>query len=163
MSVGSKIRESRKQAMLSQLQLASGSGVSLATLQSIERDRANPSLSTIVALGHYLGLSLKLEPEPINWPLLIAAGVPLSILGKLDGVPNKEAIPREIRKALGQPLTEREESAIAGFVLALKIHYPSLADRWFSRATMKRLNSKFSEPRILKLKRIATAEIAKYL
>ncbi len=56
MSVGSKIRETRKQAMVSQLQLASGSGVSLATLQSIERDRANPSLSTIVALGHYLGL-----------------------------------------------------------------------------------------------------------
>ena len=84
MSVGSKIRESRKQAMLSQLQLASGSGVSLATLQSIERDRANPSLSTIVALGHYLGLSLKLEPETINWPLLIAAGVPLSNLEKLD-------------------------------------------------------------------------------
>lgn len=163
MSVGSKIRESRKQAMLSQLQLASGSGVSLATLQSIERDRANPSLSTITALGDYLGLSLKLEPEPINWPLLIAAGVPLAISEKQDVVPHKESILREIRKALGQPLTEREESAIAGFALALKIHFPSVADRWFSRATMKRLNSRFSEPKTLKLKRIATAEIAKYL
>jgi DNA-binding XRE family transcriptional regulator len=164
MSLGKTMRERRKHMGLSQVQLAASSGVSLATVQSIERDRANPALSTMRALAFHLGLDLKLESEPIDWPLLVAAGVPISVTSEqVQTLPDKVTILRELRKALAQTLSGREESAIAGFVLAIETHFPDVAAQWLSRAALERLAARFDEPQTLKLKRIATAKIAKYL
>ena len=78
MRISQPIRDTRRCLGISQTALAVRAGVSLATLQNIEADRANPSLSTLEKLLEPLGLGLALEPQQADWDALAGLGLPLS-------------------------------------------------------------------------------------
>lgn len=64
--IGSILKERRELLGLQQPQLASLSGVSIRTIQLIERGRANPSLETVLKLAEPLGLTLKLALKDMS-------------------------------------------------------------------------------------------------
>jgi len=161
---GAQLLTSRRFLGLTQQELAIQAGISLATLQNIERGRANPSLATIEALTRQLGLMLSLVPEAIDWELLIAAGVPLRCTEERCLPPSDmELVAREVRKATQQELSEREKRAIAAFLMAIVAHFPTVANRWYPTAILRQFRNHFDDPEVIKLKRIATAVIATYL
>jgi y4mF family transcriptional regulator len=65
--IGQKIRERRKHLDLLQLDLAQISGVSMRTIQLIERGKGNPSFETIIKVADPLGLTLKLTLKQIRY------------------------------------------------------------------------------------------------
>jgi transcriptional regulator with XRE-family HTH domain len=68
----------RHQTGLSQVELASLSGVSLPTIQNIEAQKANPSLEILEKLFGCLGIEIKAQLQPLNYGIAIALGVPLT-------------------------------------------------------------------------------------
>jgi transcriptional regulator with XRE-family HTH domain len=64
--IGRTIRVRRKLLDLLQLDLAQISGVSIRTIQLIERGKGNPSFETIIKLVDPLGLSVKLTIKQPN-------------------------------------------------------------------------------------------------
>ena len=68
MSFGQQLRELRKDAGLSQTELAAQSGTSIDTLRNWEQDRALPKIDAASRLAKALGVSLDrlavLEPAP---------------------------------------------------------------------------------------------------
>lgn len=61
MQLSSIIKERRQMLGISQLDLAEMAGIGIATVKSIETDKANPSIRTIEALAEVLGLELTLK------------------------------------------------------------------------------------------------------
>jgi transcriptional regulator with XRE-family HTH domain len=55
MSVGSEVRKRRKAQGLTQEQLAEKSGLTFSYLSTVETDKRDPSVSTLIALAHALG------------------------------------------------------------------------------------------------------------
>jgi len=72
-----RIRKERKSLGLSQAELSRISGVSLPTIQNIERGVANPSLSTLQSLLKVLGLTLTVDNASVDWETLISCGLPM--------------------------------------------------------------------------------------
>ena len=58
-SVGAKLLERRLAAGLSQRELAAASGIGQAEISRIESGQANPTVQTLQALGHPLGVRLE--------------------------------------------------------------------------------------------------------
>ena len=58
---GEALREARKRMGWSQSELAERSGVHLNTVSQVERGGADPRLSTLLALGHTLGVELNVS------------------------------------------------------------------------------------------------------
>lgn len=61
MQLSSIIKARRQTLGISQLDLAEMAGIGIATVKSIETDKANPSLRTVEALAEVLGLELMLK------------------------------------------------------------------------------------------------------
>ena len=61
MQLSSILKERRQTLGISQLDLAEMAGIGIATVKSIETDKANPSIRTIEALAEVLGLELTLK------------------------------------------------------------------------------------------------------
>lgn len=61
MQLSSIIKERRQALGLSQLDLAEMAGIGIATVKSIETDKANPSIRIVEALSEVLGLELMLK------------------------------------------------------------------------------------------------------
>jgi y4mF family transcriptional regulator len=57
--IGSRVRESRRAALLDQPDLADLAGVSVRTLRDIENGRGNPGIEAVLAVLHVLGLDLE--------------------------------------------------------------------------------------------------------
>jgi len=163
MSFGSVIKKFRTKAGLSQVELSSLSGVSLPTIQNIEREHANPSLTTLEAIGQELGLELRFVPEAIDWDYLIKAGLPLTQTSVSDQVLTWENTQRELRKLVCLSLSPREEKAVAAMLMAIRDHYPGVAKRSFQKKLCGHFSHLFGEPEVLKLKRISTSKLSDYL
>ncbi len=159
------LKRARADNGISQGELASLSGVSLATIQNIESRRANPAWSTLVALMKALNLSLEIYGNAIDWDTLSALGCPL-----LD----KDPRPREwlasrmlllqSLRALNLPLAgvkrdSREGRALSAWFSALRDHYPSI---WESTPAAVK-NFILNEASSLKLRRLALQKLGEYL
>ena len=65
-SFGARIKKRRKQLRVSQADLAELSGVSLRTVNAVEKGRANPSVETLSRILEPIGLVLALKERVIH-------------------------------------------------------------------------------------------------
>ena len=162
------LKRLRRTFRLTQVDLAHESGVSLPTIQKIESGQGNPTLEILEKILSALGLRVQLKCEEFNVGRAISLGVPLT--GKRDPgtPPSKEALRIESRKWIHQVLEgqlgERDEAAIWALFLALKTHFPKVYSEFIaSREVEDALKEKSREGKIIKLYRIALAEVSQYL
>ena len=168
--IGIQVRETRRSIGMSQVDLAVESGLSLATVQNIEADRANPSLSTLRSILGPLGLTLAVEPEEADWDALAALGLPLA--GSATPRPGDVlSLRRHIRRAALEMSRdpaiadgERKRECLQALLLAIHRHFPSRFRSWFRRSPLIR-DLLPDEPtgRMIKLSRIALAPLAEIL
>jgi transcriptional regulator with XRE-family HTH domain len=59
MKIGTQVKRTREQALLTQQELADRAGVGLTTLNRIENDRAEPQFRTIRKLARAMGVDPK--------------------------------------------------------------------------------------------------------
>lgn len=64
--VGKSIKERRKILRVTQPQLAELAGVSVNTLYKIEREQANPTLTTLAKIANVLGMELCLQIKKLQ-------------------------------------------------------------------------------------------------
>jgi len=154
----------------SQVKLASESNVSLPTIQNIEAGKANPSVDILEKLLGALGLELKLTPIEFDIDKAIALGVPLtSITEKPSLIPiTDRTLKYECRKwhhaFENHVLNEREEMALIGFLMAIKDHYPEFYRNEVSCPLFeKKLKENRTLGKVIKLRRIALANVSRYL
>ena len=146
--------------------MAGRAGVSLATVENIEGGRANPSLSTLTRVLASVGLSVAVQVDPVDWQALIALGLPLQ--GEGRDLPRRDAA--TLQAELGRAVlaldgaTPRQAECVRALLLALCLHFPDVAERWFAAAPHVRAAVPASPTgREIKLYRIARARIAEYL
>jgi transcriptional regulator with XRE-family HTH domain len=131
-SIFRKIKEIREQNQWTQFQLAQKSGLSLATIQNIESQRANPEVSTLSKILHALDYSLSLEPQRdmgevaywINYglPLMQQIGVRLPQPKREDFISDYVKLdPRRIQTSDGRVM-----KSWVHFLIALRDHFPSV-------------------------------------
>ena len=65
-SFGARIKKRRKQLRVSQADLAELSGVSLRTVNAVEKGKANPSVETLSRILEPIGLVLALKERVIH-------------------------------------------------------------------------------------------------
>jgi transcriptional regulator with XRE-family HTH domain len=162
------LRRLRRSFQLSQVQLAYESGVSLPTIQKIESGRGNPTLEVLEKILSVVGLRVQLKSEEFKADRAISLGVPLT--GNKDPMvrPSKEALKLESRRWVHQlmenQLGEREEMAVCAFLLAVKVHFPSVYSEMIAPHQVdERLKQKSKEGKTIKLYRIALRELSRYL
>ncbi len=160
------------------------SGVSLPTIQNIERGVANPSFSTLQSLLDALGLRLNVEGEPVDWDTLVSCGLPLLQNETTAVRPSRPLLIQSLRRALCELHEyyqekgrqdyrdcsqqageyERKRDSVCALLLALKTHYGSVFDKNFARLRgAQELLGNNPTGRILKLRRIALSRLAEYL
>ena len=153
---------------MSQAELAGEGGVSLATIQNIEADRANPSMSTLRSVLEALGLTLSVEPEKADWEALAAFGLPLSG-GSGPLLPEDPATLRlhiqraafELSRNPATPDRERKRECLQALLLAIHHHFPTRFELWFRRSRLIRdLLPEVVTGRLIKLERIALSSLA---
>ncbi len=77
MKVGSLIKLKRRVLKCSQVEFVGQSKVSLPSIQNLEAEKANPSLSTLTRVLDAIGYTLNIVPKEPDWEKLIAFGLPL--------------------------------------------------------------------------------------
>lgn len=161
-----QIRSFRRQRKLSQQEMATRAGISLATLQNVEAGNANPSWSTLSALAEILGLYIRLIPRALAWDQLAHLGCPVSEQGEGNFItrPTREEL-IQVFNGFNPPKvaasSSREWSALYAFGAAIESHYPSVWKEinpafvnWFGR--QKTVPSP-------KLRRLALQRLGSYL
>jgi transcriptional regulator with XRE-family HTH domain len=152
---------------MTQSDLARSSGVSLPTIQGIERGAANPTLSTLDGLLAALGLKLGVEESEVDWDLLCALGLPLAHGEPLKIVPSEDLLVPAVRMAaldLQDVTHGRKLDALQALILAVKSHYPTVYRRSFSGSSLVRaIAERPVTGRIVKLQRIARDRLSGYL
>jgi len=168
MELAGRISEQRKRLGMTQEKLAGLADVSLATLQAIEAGSGNPSYDLTSRLLKALGLELGIQRKHIDWNQLAALGVPLSSLSPDHSV---ELRPEErwiLIKSACQELIERahdielarHREALQAFILAIKLHYPSLYKKNLEKSeVVQQILPKEMSGRIIKLYRLAKAGV----
>lgn len=171
MRISKPIRETRCSLGISQAALAVRAGVSLATLQNIEADRANPSLSILERLLAPLGLDLDVRPRRADWDALATFGLPLAGRGRSGLRASEESLLGHIHLAVLDlarratlPDRARKTESLQALLLAIRSHFPSHYNRWFRRSTLV-LDLVPDEPsgRLIKLSRLALKRLAEIL
>lgn len=107
-SIGMRIKEARKLANLTQLELAQKTNLSRSYIGDIEKDRYNPSISTLNLIAKATGQSLESfvstmsltrheQPKGVRIPVLgrVVAGVPIDAI---EEIVDWEEIPMEMAK-----------------------------------------------------------------
>ena len=157
----------RKQRSLSQKELAYISDLSLATLQNIEAQKANPSLKTLTQLADIFDLELELKEKAFDWEELSRFSG-LLVTKKPYPHPDKKSLNLFLKKACfhfkNTPgLKERYKEAFESLLLALKHHYPSFYKKHQSLYDFVCPNVKNITGRHIKLRRIALRHLGGYL
>jgi len=152
------LRERRQELGLTQAELATLAGLSVPLIQLLERGDGNPSIETIERLGRSLGFRLRLEMSPVDWSVLVKAGLPLTEISPSNASFETWDLVREFRLAWKQARNEREILALKAMLLAYKLHYPSFYRRHFEAKGIS-LNWADVDGRVLKLARMAKAMI----
>jgi transcriptional regulator with XRE-family HTH domain len=163
MQIVSQIKDERIKLGITQASLASQAKISLPALQQLEAGTSNPSLETLARVGRVLGLELQLKPLSCDWDRLCALGVPLTSEVRARFTPSEESLAREVRLALREPLQERQSDALAGLLLALYEHFPSVFKRNFGKSSLAKRLIQNPSGRVIKLKRLAVARVSEYL
>ena len=169
--IGREVRGARIALGLTQARLAERAGVSLPTVQNVEAGRANPAHRTLCRLLDPLGLSLEIGAPRGDWDALSAHGLPL---GSGEARPARARAASLVRlvgdaaldlaRSAAGPATERRREALQALLLAIRTHFPSFFRRSLGRSpAVRRVLPAEPSGRVLKLGRIARAEVARYL
>lgn len=163
-----RLRSQRQQMGLTQQKLAELAAVSLPTVQNIERGLGNPSLDVLMKLAQALGLTLSIDPAPVDWDLLAYLGVPLTSAKKNIRVKKDSAtLVMKLREAIlasQNAPADRNIEALAGTLLAIQTHWPSLFNKFGSlKAVAEALISRQDPARLLKLRSMAINNLQGYL
>jgi transcriptional regulator with XRE-family HTH domain len=158
----------RRELGLTQKALARRSRVSLATLQNVEADRANPSLRILRSLLDALELDLRATAEPSCWDALIGLGLPLAAIGPNTRPPRGTDLPRLIRQAAralergGAAHDDgRAAEALEALLRAIRGHFPSVWRRCLrSTPHVARRTRGTPSARVIHLTRIARERLA---
>lgn len=166
----SRLVGARREAGLTQAALAAAAGVSLATVQSVEAGRANPSLGTLRSLLGPLGLEIALREVPADWDRLAALGLPLAAAEPAPAPATAAELARqfhlgarELERDASAPDAERKRECLRALLLAVRNHFPSVYRAWFRRSGPVRRLPGPPSGREIKLARIARARLAEYL
>ncbi len=160
-----KIKDIRKSLGLTQAQLATDAGVSLATLQNIEAGSANPSLSVLMNIFNVLGLDFSFKPQSANWAILTSMGVPLINTSeeKSEIRLDRLGLVIELKKACWEIIhrpDHRKAMALSSYLLVIKNHYDNF---WkILEKSIPSINNYISveiNGNLIKLYRIALARI----
>ena len=170
--LGSRLRQQRMALGMSQVQLCTHAGVSLATVQKFESGRANPTLSTLKRILSALGMDIQLKRVEPSWDHLAWLGMPVTGgPGSSGQRPTPRALHRNMLLAAAHlevddhdESKEREREALQALLLALRVHFPSRYMQWVPRSPVLRSIAE-QEPsgRVLKLSRLARQRLAEYL
>ncbi len=161
MNLGRTIRQARKNLGLSQSEVASRSGVGLATVQNIENNRANPEFKTLAELFKVLHIKMTLETKPVavDWPAFAGLGCPITASKFEEFIPSRIRLIEEVNRLNPAKLKGRESKAVAAFLQALRDHYPST---WRELPMAVRAWAQ-NQPSLPKLRRLALARLGEYL
>lgn len=166
MKYASTIKEARKSSGLTQSELASRAGLSLATLQNIEAGKANPELATLERVLQALGMELSISHRPLQLEILIPLGLPLLGASSPNIQPHRALLVGALGGTLpplaGLSKARREVQAITGLLWAIHDHYPAVwrdldagLRSWWSKQPLQRSH--------IKLRRMALAKLGDYL
>lgn len=170
-----QIKERRQSMGYSQIKLAQLAQVSLPTIQNMEAGKANPSLDIIKKIGHVLGYVVQIQEEPIQWSILIQAGLPLFADPSTASDKNSSlvsltplSVQTELRKAFlalsnkTSQLSLRQTEATLSLALAIFQHYPTVYKKYSTILSEKKLMlllHKNNIGRMIKLRRLSLANL----
>lgn len=169
--MGREIAKARYELGLTQREVASRSGVSLATVQNIEKGRANPAVGTLARIAGALGLAADVAARPADWDRLAALGVPLAAASRIRTSASSAALVMHLRRALRELQAGRDAAgaqrrgeAVQAALAALHGHFPSFYREHFGRSPLARaMLARAATGRVIKLARLARASFAEYL
>lgn len=162
----SNIKVLRENIGFTQAELSALSGISLSSLQNIECGKANPTFETLSAIFSVLGHELVLKPLTVDLSELAMLGIPFGehqISGNLPQISTIGATVAKICQCLQLEPNERMREALEAWLLAVKSEFPRFFKKHLSRRLILDLLPRVITGRHIKLKRIATENIAKYL
>ncbi|HZK54912.1 MAG TPA: helix-turn-helix transcriptional regulator [Desulfosporosinus sp.] len=107
MTIGARIRQSRKQKGMTQTKLAENAGISRSYLADVEADRYNPSLKTLLELAQALGIAVS---------CLIEDGLPGSSSEAVAPIERNHTPTTIAAHIENMDFTEEETKAIDDFV-----------------------------------------------
>ncbi len=153
---------------LTQMELATQSGISLPTIQNIESGKANPSLEILTRVLNVLGLEIKVSVAGFQADTAILLGVPLSSKQFSTLIkPSRNLLCIEARKWAHyfreNVFTERETLAMTSFLCALKDYWPSIYKEIECPIFDKLISISRNNGHLIKLRRIAIANLSTYL
>lgn len=164
MNISKILRLARQQKKMTQMEVARRSQISLATIQNIEADRANPEWDTLSALFKTLQLKIEFHNSPLDWSKLATLGCPILVDTK-----NHSANVTELKETLisldlsqhSEEFEERQLQALVAWLSALRDHYPSL---WkLAPSATKKWLTETTTPLSIKLRRSALSQLGSYL
>ena len=132
MDLGKLVRKARKRKKLSQVQLAAQTGVSLPTIQNIEANKGNPTISVLEKVCSPLDISLEFSDREPKWALLQTCGLPIEVEKnnqKNHQCPTPQQLTRELTSAVRYLTKEfpskdkRVEESVASMLCTIKHHY----------------------------------------
>jgi len=170
-SLSEPLCERRHALGLTQADLSARAGVSLATLQNIEADHANPTLSTLMSVLDVLGLDLVLCSRSVDWDALCVLGLPMIQERECAVERSPEMLEHHLHLAVAElrclkdiPGADRKRDAVRGLLLALRDHFPQFHGGGLARSSMvSELLDGHLTGREIKLTRIARRTLAEYL
>ncbi len=151
------LKAKRKSMGLTQFELAVASGVSLPSIQKLETGRGNPSLNTLISLGHVLGFTLIFHQTEQDWEFLRSVGLPIA--GETPKIPEDFSTMKlvtVIRRSIDSAPEGRLRDALWGLILAIKRYFPGI---WGQHFPDLKIPEDLDENRLLKLSRLAASRL----
>jgi hypothetical protein len=100
--------------------------------------------------------------QPIDWDLLIAAGVPLFSSSRSQEVIDWKKVATTAMNAINQQLTEREDVALRSWMIAMRDHYGTTYKLHFADPIFTDFVARVAiDGRHIKLRRIAASSLSK--
>jgi transcriptional regulator with XRE-family HTH domain len=127
--IGSIIKQARTASGLTQSELAGLAAISLATIQNIEAQKANPSFTTLEKLLFHLGLKFSIEPQRPNWDYISKVALPF---GPKVATLDVGFFVHQLRLAAEQTWIDaspREVEALQVLFIVLRQHFPALVKK----------------------------------
>lgn len=165
------IKDTRKALGLSQVKLAQLAKVSLPTVQNIEAEKANPSLSILESIFEALGLKANYTVETPDWNLLATLGAPMLVEKEFNVTPTKDSLIKQIQLAAvyfskrrsDDGNIERKRESIQCLLLGLRNQFPSVFSQVERAPVIRALLPHILTGRHIKLKRIAESRLSQFL
>ena len=162
------IKRARVDLGLTQMELASKSGISLPTIQNMESGKANPSLDILTRVLNALGLEIKISAPSFQLDRAILLGVPLSSSLPISVMkPSRELLCLESIKWTHHfrenMFSEREKLAVTSFLCAIKDYWPTIYREIECQIFNKQIEATRNNGHLIKLRRMAIATLSTYL